>query len=145
MITGLTITDSLSLRLRKVSDVDACNRNDKLFNPFSLIPSTYCHYFHTLLIPSQELTFPWKPVAQLGFHPKFSILVYYSCPSSPICLEAIPSNPNDFYTKKNIFEQNIWQLSIKVRWWDTSLALWILAKVTTCFMESLHFLNIIFA
>ena len=24
---------------------------------------TYCHYFHTLLIPSQELTFLWKSVA----------------------------------------------------------------------------------
>ena len=42
---------------------DACNRNDKPFNPPSPIPSTYCHYFHTLLIPSQKLTFLWKPVA----------------------------------------------------------------------------------
>ena len=41
-----------------VSDEDACNRNDKLSNPPSLIPSTYCHYFNTQLIPSQQLTFP---------------------------------------------------------------------------------------
>ena len=45
-----------------VSDADACNWNEKLSNPPSLIPSTYCHLFHTLLIPSQELTFLWKPV-----------------------------------------------------------------------------------
>ena len=44
-----------------------------------------------LLIPLQELTFSWKPVASLNFHPKFSILIYYLCPSSPICLEIIPS------------------------------------------------------
>ena len=41
-----------------------------------LIPSTYCHYFQTLLIPEQELTFLWKPVAWLDFHPKFSIFVH---------------------------------------------------------------------
>ena len=34
---------------------------------------------------------------------------------------------------------------VKVRWWDASLAFWILAKVTTRFIKSLHFLNIIFA
>ena len=28
-----------------------------------IIPSTYCHYFHNLLIPSQELTFSYRPVA----------------------------------------------------------------------------------
>ena len=71
VITGLTITDSLSLRLRKfevvVSDEVACNQNHKLSNPPSLSPSTYCHYFHTLLIPSQELTFPWEPAAYLIF------------------------------------------------------------------------------
>ena len=38
---------------------------------------------------------------------------------------------------------NILQLSIKVRVSDASLALWILAKVTTLIMESLHFLKII--
>ena len=36
-------------------------------------------------------------------------------------------------------------MSVKVRWWDASLAFWILAKVTTRFIKSLHFLNIIFA
>ena len=35
-------------------------------------------------------------------------------------------------------------MSFKVRWWDASLSLWILAKVTTCFMESPHLLNIVF-
>ena len=46
-----------------VSDENARNRNDKPSNLPPLIPSTYCHYFHTLVIPSQELTFPWKQVA----------------------------------------------------------------------------------
>ena len=41
-----------------VSDADACSLNDKLSNPPSLILSAYFHYFHTLLIPSQELKFP---------------------------------------------------------------------------------------
>ena len=36
-------------------------------------------------------------------------------------------------------------MSIKVRWWDACLVLWTSAKVTTCFMESLHLLNITFA
>ena len=105
--------------MMKISDEDACNSNGKLSNSPSLIPSTYCHYFHTLLAPSQELTFSWKPVVSL----KFSILLYYSCPSSPICLEKIlsyspikigsitlplhfgirpqqkPTNPKDPYTK----------------------------------------------
>ena len=40
-----------------VSDEDVCNWNGKPSNPPSLIPSIYSHYFHTLLIPSQELTF----------------------------------------------------------------------------------------
>ena len=100
--------------MMNISDEDACNRNS-----LSLIPSNYRHYFHTL----QELTFSWKPVASLNFYPKFSILIYYSCPSSPICLEQIlsysltkvgsitllfhfgirsqqqPNNPKDPYTK----------------------------------------------
>ena len=69
-----------------VSDEDACNWNCKWSYPPSVTSSTYFNYFQTLLIPSQELTFPWKPVAELGFHPKFSILIYYSCPFSPIKL-----------------------------------------------------------
>ena len=116
------------MKMMKISDEDACNRNRKLSNSPSLILSTYCHYFHTLLIPSQELTFPLKPVASFNFHPKFSILIYYSCPSSPICLEIIsfhspikmgsitlplhfgirpqqqPNNSKDPYTKTKIFE-----------------------------------------
>ena len=40
-----------------VSNEDVCNWNDKRSNPPSLVPSTYCHYIHTLLIPSQEVTF----------------------------------------------------------------------------------------
>ena len=47
VITGFTITDSLSLRLRKL----VYCRWDKLSNPHSFRPSTYYHYFHTLLIP----------------------------------------------------------------------------------------------
>ena len=46
-----------------VSDEDACSRNGKPSNPPSLILSTYCRYFYTLLIPLQALTFSWKPVA----------------------------------------------------------------------------------
>ena len=53
-IIGLTITDSLSLRLRKLVYCRCC----KPSNPPSFIPLNYCHYFHTLLIPPQELTFP---------------------------------------------------------------------------------------
>ena len=45
------------LVLGAVSDEDVCNWNGKPSNPPSLIPSNYCHYFHTLLIPPQELTF----------------------------------------------------------------------------------------
>ena len=45
-----------------VFDEDASNRNVKLFNPPSLIPSIHCHYFHTLLTPSQELRFQRKPI-----------------------------------------------------------------------------------
>ena len=67
-----------------VSDEDAWNGNGKISNlPFS-IPSTYCHYFHTQRLPSQELTFPWKRAVWLDFCPKFSILIYYSSPSSLI-------------------------------------------------------------
>ena len=58
-IIGLTITDSLSLRLRKLVYCRCC----KPSNPPSFIPLNYCHYFHTLLIPPQELTFPWKQIS----------------------------------------------------------------------------------
>ena len=83
VITGLTITDSLFAQAQKIdvlqvvvsNEDDACNRNDKPFNPPSLIPSTYCHYFHTLLIPSEKLTFLWKPVDWLEFHLKLTILM----------------------------------------------------------------------
>ena len=59
LITGITITDSLSLRIKKLIYF----RCGKPSNLPSLIPSTYFHYFHALLILPQELTFPWKPVA----------------------------------------------------------------------------------
>ena len=65
-----------------ISDEEARNRNGKLSNPPSLISSTYCHFFHTLLILSQELTFTLKPVTELNFHPTFSILINYLCPPS---------------------------------------------------------------
>ena len=93
-ISGLTITDSLSLRLRKlvvVSDEDACNENGKTSTPPPPIPSTHSHYFYTLLIPSQKVTFPYLPVASLDFHSTFSTLVSYSLPSPPICFEVFPS------------------------------------------------------
>ena len=63
VITGLTITDSSSFRLRKLI---YC-RCGKPSNPPSLIPSTYCHYFHTLLIPPQELTFPGNQLLNFSF------------------------------------------------------------------------------
>ena len=59
VIAGLMITGSSSLSLAKLM---YC-RCGKLSKSPSLIPSTYRHYFHTLLTPPQELTFPWKPVA----------------------------------------------------------------------------------
>ena len=34
----------------EVSDKDAYSWNDKPSSPSSLIPQTYCHYFHTALI-----------------------------------------------------------------------------------------------
>ena len=52
--------------------------------------------------------------------------------------------PNDLRTNTRTCESNVWQFSIKVGW-DASLALWILTKVTTRFMESLHVLGIVFA
>ena len=108
--------------MMKISDKDACNRNGKLSSSPSLITSTYCHYFHTLQIPLQELAFSYKPGASHNFYPGFSIFIYYSCPSSPIWLEKIlpygpikigsitlllhfgiraqqkPNNPKDSYT-----------------------------------------------
>ena len=108
------------MKMMKISDEDSYNRNGKLSNPLSLIPSNYCHYFHTLLIPSKEFTLPWKPVVSLDFHSKFSILVYYSFPYppySPIKLgtstlpfhfgirpQQQPNNPKDPYTKTKICE-----------------------------------------
>ena len=59
VITGFTITNSLSLRFRKFIHC----RCGKPTNPLSLVLSTYCHYFHILLIPPRELIFPYKPVA----------------------------------------------------------------------------------
>ena len=47
---------NLSLLLLVVaSDEGVCNWKGKPPNSPSLIPSTICHYFHTLLIPSQKL------------------------------------------------------------------------------------------
>ena len=58
VIAGLTVTDSLLLRLRKL----VYCRCGKPSNPPSLVPSTYCRYLHTLLIPPQELILPLKPL-----------------------------------------------------------------------------------
>ena len=38
---------------------------------------------------------------------------------------------------------NVWLFSIKVIRWDASLAVWILVKVTTRFIEALYFLSLI--
>ena len=59
VITGLTITDSSLLRLREL----VYCRCGKTSNLSSLKPGTYCHYFHTLLITPEELTFPRKSLA----------------------------------------------------------------------------------
>ena len=50
-----------------VSDEDAYIRNGKPSNSPFLIPSIYCHYLYTLLIPSSELKFPRKSAALLDF------------------------------------------------------------------------------
>ena len=70
--TGLTITDSLSLSLQKL----VFWKCRKPSNPPFFIPSTHCHHFYTLQIPPQEITFLWKQVSWLDFHPSFSILTY---------------------------------------------------------------------
>ena len=80
----------IGVLLVEVPDKDACNLNGKPSNPPSLISLTYFHYFDTLLIPPQELTFSWKPVTPLGFYTEFWILytilsLYYLSP--PIYLE----------------------------------------------------------
>ena len=62
VITGLTITDSSLLRLREL----VYCRCGKTSNLSSLKPATYCHYFHTLLIPPEELTFPRKSLATMA-------------------------------------------------------------------------------
>ena len=59
VITGFTITDSSLLRLREL----VYCRCGKTSNLSSLKPATYCHYFHTLLITPEELTFPRKSLA----------------------------------------------------------------------------------
>ena len=66
VITGFTIfliaqAQKMCVLKVVVSDKDACNRNGKPFSHPFLIPSSYCYYFHTILIPSQELTFVWEP------------------------------------------------------------------------------------
>ena len=62
----------------------------KTIQPSFPIPPTWCHYFHTNTI-ARELRFPYKPVALLDFHSKFSILKHYSRPFPPICFEVLPS------------------------------------------------------
>ena len=58
---GPLITQAQKIGVQQVlvSDTGTSNRSDKLFSP----PSTYCHYFDTQLLLSQELTFPLKPFA----------------------------------------------------------------------------------
>ena len=94
-MTGLRITDSLAQAPKTgvlqvvVSDEDACNQNGKPSNSPSLIPLTYWHYFHTVLIPPQELTYLYKSVAQLDFHClAFSYTIH---PPPPTCFEVLLS------------------------------------------------------
>ena len=53
VIAGLTITDFFLQRFRILMYCWCI----KSYNPTHLIPSIYCHYFQTLLIPPQEFTF----------------------------------------------------------------------------------------
>ena len=41
-------------------DEDASDKNGKTSIPPSPIPSIYNHYLHILLMPPQNLTWPWK-------------------------------------------------------------------------------------
>ena len=51
-----------------VSDEVTFNQNGIPWHPPSTLPSTYFHRFHTLLIPSKELTSHYNSVAWLDFH-----------------------------------------------------------------------------
>ena len=75
LITGITTTNFLSLRIIEL----VYWRWRSLIKMLAIEIANY----PTLLIPSQE------QVVSFNFHPKFSIFIYYSCPSSPICLEII--------------------------------------------------------
>ena len=52
----ITQAQKIGLLQVVVSDEEACNRNGKPSNHPSLIPLTYCHYFYTQLVPSEELS-----------------------------------------------------------------------------------------
>ena len=84
--TGLAVADTLSVRLRIPvlqvvdSDEDTCDQNGKPSNRSSLIPSGYCHHFHTLLIPLQKLIFTWKPVGFLIFFLSLAFSYNFNAP-----------------------------------------------------------------
>lgn len=52
----ISITDSWLLVL--FSEEETCHQNGKPFTPISLMSSNYYYYFHTLLMPSKDLTRP---------------------------------------------------------------------------------------
>ena len=95
-IKAFTITDPLSPRLKKLiycvvaSDKHACDQDDKPYNPPSPILSTYCHYFHILLKPLQDLICSENQLLNINnFHLRleFSYTVYV--PHHP-CLKMQP-------------------------------------------------------
>ena len=69
VVTGLTITDFLSLRLRNLVYNKSSNNTTWCVtnHPIHLLPYSQTIVItsirYTLLIPPQELTFPWKAVA----------------------------------------------------------------------------------
>ena len=87
VIMGLTITDSSSLRLRKLvysrkqSVMFAIGMSNYPIEPLNLLS----------LHPYPTTHTPLKISCLLEFHPKFNILIYYSYPSPPICLKIISS------------------------------------------------------
>ena len=71
-----------------LQSMDSDNRNHNqsrkisVLQVWQIIQSTFSHTLNLLSLLSyptntkQELTFPWKQVAQIEFHTKFSILIY---------------------------------------------------------------------
>ena len=97
-ITVLTIADSLSLRLKKWCIASSTLWGRCLRSEWKNSQSTLSYTLNLLLLlpyPTNTITrlmFLWKPVLKnSNYYPKMSILVYYSSPPPPICLEILPS------------------------------------------------------